>query len=333
MGKFLKVLMPWRSGAEVKSREKQITQKDVPKNIPQAGTYQKVSQNFKMDLPRGTLQSDVDQMVFNQDWTLNPQWEVWAVGVKTKRGWEYVFKHKRTGQEYDDVDMIRYRDSWVYMSAKQRQERLARGTSPYLGEQAKYEAARKVNEWEQRNDEWVAPPPTSGLATPTASKASVSRSGQPYRKVSDLEQIPRYDGQYEREAAEKWLRRIDQYFKDERILAQKEATELERTTLVNRMFAGATWDPFDMRACHREKPKERPKSPATSSDDDTLGVDLTIRRTETTSPLAGALGHLGSDFYIVQGDGFSGSTSAPRGSRLIVGCTRALGRLWLLYDG
>ncbi|KAE8386933.1 hypothetical protein BDV23DRAFT_196085 [Aspergillus alliaceus] len=135
MGRFLKVLMRRQRGAEVKSREKQITQNDAPKNIPRAGVYQKVSQNFKMDLPRRTLQSDVDQMVFNPDWTLNPQWEVWAVGVGTKRGWEYIFKHKRTGQEYTDVDMIRYRGSWADMSAKQRQERLARGTSPYLGGQ------------------------------------------------------------------------------------------------------------------------------------------------------------------------------------------------------
>ncbi|BAE61483.1 unnamed protein product [Aspergillus oryzae RIB40] len=133
MGKFLHVLMRRQNGAKARSREKRITQNDAPKNIPPAGVYQAVSQNFKMDLPPGTLQTDIDQMVFKSDWTLNPQWEVRLVGVKTKRGWEYVFRHRGTGKEYDEVDLLRYRHSWADMSEKQRQERLAKGTSPYLG--------------------------------------------------------------------------------------------------------------------------------------------------------------------------------------------------------
>lgn len=126
-------ILAWRRGAKMRSREKRITQKDTPKNIPKAGDYQVVSQNFIMDLPPGTLQSDVDQMIFKPDWTLNPQWEVRVVGVKTKRGWEYVFRNKRTGEEYDDVDILRYRHSWACMSEKQRQEALAKKASPSLG--------------------------------------------------------------------------------------------------------------------------------------------------------------------------------------------------------
>ncbi|KAF4207309.1 hypothetical protein CNMCM8927_003583 [Aspergillus lentulus] len=133
MGRFTKVLMPWRHGAKSKSREKRVTQKDIPKKIPAVGAIQKCSQNFQMDLPPGTLQSDVDQRIFNPDWTLRPGWRVVIEGVQTSRGWEYVFIHRKTGGSYEDVDMTRRRDYWAQITEEKRQKALASRSAPSLG--------------------------------------------------------------------------------------------------------------------------------------------------------------------------------------------------------
>jgi hypothetical protein len=123
----------WRHGAKSKSREKRVTQRDPPKKVLAVGAKQKCSQNFQMDLPPGTLQSDIDRKVFNPDWTLRPGWVVSFVGVDTKRGWEHEFTHKKTGGSYLDVDMTRRRDYWAGASEDMRQEALASKLAPYCG--------------------------------------------------------------------------------------------------------------------------------------------------------------------------------------------------------
>lgn len=123
----------WSHGAKSKSREKRITQKDFPKKIPALGAIQKCSQNFQMDLSPGTLQSDIDQRVFNPDWALRPGWKVVIEGVRTRRGWEYVFIHRKTGGSYEDVDMKRRREYWAQTTEEERQKALASKSAPFLG--------------------------------------------------------------------------------------------------------------------------------------------------------------------------------------------------------
>jgi hypothetical protein len=86
-----------------------------------------------MDLPPGTLQSDIDQRVFNPDWTLRPGWKVVIEGVRTRRGWEYVFIHRKTRGSYEDVDMKRRREYWAQITEEKRQEALASKSAPCLG--------------------------------------------------------------------------------------------------------------------------------------------------------------------------------------------------------
>lgn len=124
----------WHLGAKSKSREKQVTQRDPPRKIPCVGATQKCSQNFRMVLPPGTLQSDIDQQIFYPDWTLRPGWKVSFVGVSTKRGWEHKFTHKKTGGSFLDVDIIRRRDYWAQMTEDMRQEALASKLAPNMGD-------------------------------------------------------------------------------------------------------------------------------------------------------------------------------------------------------
>ncbi|GFF99272.1 hypothetical protein IFM53868_10204 [Aspergillus udagawae] len=125
MGRFSKVLMPWHHGAKSKGLEKRITQNDTPKKVPARGARQKCSQNFQLELRPGTLQSDIDQKIFNPDGTLRPGWRVAIDGVETRRGWEYVYIHKKTGVLYEDVELLRRRDWWAQITEDMRQEALA----------------------------------------------------------------------------------------------------------------------------------------------------------------------------------------------------------------
>ncbi|KAF5854942.1 hypothetical protein ETB97_010550 [Aspergillus alliaceus] len=134
------------------------------------------------------------------------------------------------------------------MSDQELQQLLA-----HLGTLAGNEEARGVVERLQhtidarlRRAEQSQTTATAGMATP-ASEPTTVVSERPYRKVSDLEQIPYYNGRYEREAAEKWLRRVDQFFEDERILAQKNATDLEKVTVVKRKFTGSARERWEAR--------------------------------------------------------------------------------------
>jgi hypothetical protein len=126
----------WHLRAKSKSRDKQITQKDPPKKVPAEGVTQKCSQNFRMDLPPGTLQSDIDQKIFYPDWTMRPGWKVSILGVRTKRGYEHEFTHKKTGGSYLEVDLFRRRDWWAQITEDARQEELARTSkfAPYYGD-------------------------------------------------------------------------------------------------------------------------------------------------------------------------------------------------------
>jgi hypothetical protein len=127
------MIIAWHRGAKSKNREKRVTQKDPPKKFLAEGVRQKCSQNFQMDLPPGTLQSDIDQKIFNPDWTLRPEWKVVIEGVRTRRGWEHVFIHRKSRGEYDDVDLIRRRGYWKEITEDMRQKDLARKTAPCLG--------------------------------------------------------------------------------------------------------------------------------------------------------------------------------------------------------
>lgn len=61
-----------------------------------------------MDLPPGTVQSDIDQKIFYPDWTMRPGWKVLILGVRTKRGYEHQFTHKKTGGSYLEVDLFQH---------------------------------------------------------------------------------------------------------------------------------------------------------------------------------------------------------------------------------
>lgn len=113
--------LAWRNGAKSKSHEKQVTQKTPPKRIPALGRREPCPQNFRMDLHPKKVQSVIDQKIFYPDWTLRPEWKVVYEGVATKRRWEHVFIHKKTGGEYEDMEITRYRGIWEDMSEAQRQ--------------------------------------------------------------------------------------------------------------------------------------------------------------------------------------------------------------------
>ncbi|KAH2141767.1 hypothetical protein KXV68_007349 [Aspergillus fumigatus] len=133
MGKFLNVLMPWHRGAKAKSREKRVTQNDPPTTRLAEGVTQKCSQNFQLVLPPKTLQSDVDQKIFYPDGRLRPQWKAEYIGTRTKRGWEILYTHKKSGGNYDDVELVRRRGYWKELTEDMRQKELASKFAPSLG--------------------------------------------------------------------------------------------------------------------------------------------------------------------------------------------------------
>jgi hypothetical protein len=95
--------------------------------MPAEGARQECSQNFRMDLPHGTLQSDIDQKIFYPDWRLRPEWEVSILGVRTnKRGYIYEFTHKKTGGLYSSVNLDWRRDWWEHIGEDMRREERAR---------------------------------------------------------------------------------------------------------------------------------------------------------------------------------------------------------------
>ncbi|KAF4251476.1 hypothetical protein CNMCM8980_006749 [Aspergillus fumigatiaffinis] len=133
MGRFLNVSMPWHRGAKAKAREKRVTQNDPPTTRLGEGDTQKCSQNFQLVLPPGTLQSDVDQKIFYPDGRLRPQWKAEYIGTRTKRGWEILYTHKKTGGNYDDVELVRRRGYWKDITEDMRQKELASKFAPSLG--------------------------------------------------------------------------------------------------------------------------------------------------------------------------------------------------------
>ncbi len=151
MGRFLKIWMrgylvpfpigpilinpAWKNGAKSESHEKPVTQKTPPQRIPAIGCEGPCSQNFKMDLRPGTIQSVIDQKIFYPDWRLRPEWKVAYMGCGSRRPWEHVFIHKKTGGTFVDVEITRYRGTCQDMSDKQRQRALAehKKYAPYVG--------------------------------------------------------------------------------------------------------------------------------------------------------------------------------------------------------
>ncbi|GFF96222.1 hypothetical protein IFM47457_10766 [Aspergillus lentulus] len=133
MGKFSHVLMPWRRGAKYESRGKRITQNDPPERIPARGATQKCSQNFQLVLRPKEKPSDIDQKIFKPDGTLRPGWRVEIERVPTKRGWEYVYVHLKTGGSYADVDLIRRRGDWREFNEEMKQKALASKFTPCYG--------------------------------------------------------------------------------------------------------------------------------------------------------------------------------------------------------
>jgi hypothetical protein len=123
----------WHRGTKSKSREKRVTQNDPPPTRLADGVTSKCSQNFYLVLPPGTLQSDVDQKIFYPDGRLRPQWKAEYIGARTKRGWEILYTHKKTGGNYDDVELFRRRTYWADASEEMRRKNLASKTAPYLG--------------------------------------------------------------------------------------------------------------------------------------------------------------------------------------------------------
>lgn len=65
-------------------------------------------------------------------------------------------------------------------------------------------------------------------------------SQRPYRKPSQIRQIQEYDGTLSGDAADRWLREVDQYFWSERNLAGTVADEFQMVALCkNRLVKGA----------------------------------------------------------------------------------------------
>lgn len=71
-----------------------------------------------------------------------------------------------------------------------------------------------------------------GQPQPAAPQAEpINQAARPYRKLNQLRQIPDYDGAFRNDAAERWLRKVDQYFWYERNLAGLEANEFQKVAL------------------------------------------------------------------------------------------------------
>ena len=68
----------------------------------------------------------------------------------------------------------------------------------------------------------------------SAAASTLDEHGLRYRKVGDLEQIPKYDGQRKNDAAEKWLRKCRRYFNDEREMAGLYATDKQKIITASR---------------------------------------------------------------------------------------------------
>lgn len=71
---------------------------------------------------------------------------------------------------------------------------------------------------------------------------TTSSSQRPYRKRSQLRQIPDYDGTLSGDAANRWLREIDQFFWLERNLAGTVADEFQMVALCKSKLVGGAGD-------------------------------------------------------------------------------------------
>ncbi|GFF59723.1 hypothetical protein IFM46972_11458 [Aspergillus udagawae] len=91
----------------------------------------------------------------------------------------------------------------------------------------------------------------------------LSAALKPYQKVSDLEPIPTYNGKYGKDAATKWLQRVNDYFQDERTLAQKIATNIKKVTVVKRRLTGQAKERWD---AHKQKAERDPTATITTLD-------------------------------------------------------------------
>ena len=86
------------------------------------------------------------------------------------------------------------------------------------------------------------PPPNQGSETVISPTKEASAA---YRKVSELRAIPEYKGDWQNDAARKWIREVERYFRDETALTDRRGTDVQRIMVAASAFKGTAFDRWE----------------------------------------------------------------------------------------